>query len=463
MKNKQTLKDQLSKIKCIEHERQIVQIGLDLNLLPSQRALCEMCGQKAIMVPISIDRAIVMLRMIQNDDDILKDQALVSLIDQCLNGGDRALTVKDIITIGTVLSNKFIKIGDNFVLRSKYIANKDKTQLDTSESFQNKRKLLKKQHQLIGNQSIVIKESTKYEAKTGIEWIKNIIETDQSQSSFISSSFSPIIKIWSGGKFKELKHENQFVRCVTLFDEELIVCYADQSIRIWKQKDGTDWTVDQTLKEQHQGEIWSVITHFETFVTGSYDKTLKVFSKRRNNRLHSNYKSIQTVDINDCQVTCMAIHDDILGIGSRSGSLAICQFTDIWNLTQILSKHTAAIQCVAFKADQNLLATGSEDKSILLWEIKYGDQFELIQEIKDHQSYVFSLAFHPTYAAFLSGGLDNKMILFGLDSKGRWIKYQELNKDNPITVIQFLKDNWKFYIGTSVGTIILHEIEQQQQ
>lgn len=49
------------------------------------------------------------------------------MIDQCLNGGDRALTVKDIITIGTVLSNKFIKIGDNFVLRSKYIANKDKT------------------------------------------------------------------------------------------------------------------------------------------------------------------------------------------------------------------------------------------------------------------------------------------------------------------------------------------------
>ncbi|CAD8120743.1 unnamed protein product [Paramecium sonneborni] len=169
------------------------------------------------------------------------------------------------------------------------------------------------------------------------------------------------------------------------------------------------------------------------------------------------------VDISDCQVTCMAIHDDILGIGSRSGALVICQFTDAWNLTQIISKHTAAIQCVAFKPDQNLLATGSDDKSIILWEMKQGDQFEFLQEIKDHQSYVLSLAFHPTYAAFLSGGLDNKMILFSLDSKGRWIKYQELNKDNPITVIQFLKDNWRFYIGTSVGTIILNEIEQQQQ
>ncbi|CAK75743.1 unnamed protein product (macronuclear) [Paramecium tetraurelia] len=453
MTNKQTLKDQLPKIKCIEHERQIVQIGLDQNLLPSQRALCEVCGQKAIMVPISIDRAIVMIRMIQNDEDIVQDQAMVSMIDQCLNGGDRALTVKDIITIGTVLSNKFIKIGDNFIEPN--LIHRNHSRIRENQ--------IKKQHQLIGNQSIVIKESTKYEAKTGIEWIKNIIETEHSQSSFISSSFSPIIKVWSGGKFKELKHENQFVRCVTLFDEELIVCYADSSIRIWKQKDGSEWTVDQTLKEQHQGEIWSVITHFETFVTGSYDKSLKVFSKRRNNRLHQNYKCIQKVDINDCQVTCMAIHDDILGIGSRSGSLAICQFTDVWNLTQILSKHTAAIQCVAFKADQKLLATGSDDKSILLWEMKNGDQFELIQEIKDHQSYVFSLAFHPTYAAFLSGGLDNKMMLFGLDSKGRWIKFQELNKDNPITVIQFLKDNWKFYIGTSVGTIILHEIEQQQQ
>lgn len=35
-----------------------------------------------------------------------------------------------------------------------------------------------------------------------------------------------------------------------------------------------------------------------------------------------------------------------------------------------------------------------------------------------------------------------------------------MNKDNPITTISFLKDNYRFYIGTSVGSIILHEIDK---
>lgn len=32
------------------------------------------------MIPISVDRAMVMLRMIQNHEDVVKDQALVSVI-----------------------------------------------------------------------------------------------------------------------------------------------------------------------------------------------------------------------------------------------------------------------------------------------------------------------------------------------------------------------------------------------
>ena len=117
------------------------------------------------------------------------------------------------------------------------------------------------------------------------------------------------------------------------------------------------------------------------------------------------------------------------------------------------------IECVAFKPDQNIFATGSDDKLILIWEQDSSGEFECIQEISDHGSYIFCLSFHPTYAAFMSGGLDHKLILYGLDNRGRWVKHQEHTKDNPVTVIQFSRDSRRFYLGTSVGSIILYDIE----
>lgn len=46
------------------------------------------------------------------------------------------------------------------------------------------------------------------------------------------------------------------------------------------------------MKEQHKDEIWSIVIHFETFITGSYDSSLKVYSRRHTKKQKDSYSCI---------------------------------------------------------------------------------------------------------------------------------------------------------------------------
>ncbi|MBR8827065.1 MAG: Hsp70 family protein [Gomphosphaeria aponina SAG 52.96 = DSM 107014] len=94
---------------------------------------------------------------------------------------------------------------------------------------------------------------------------------------------------------------------------------------------------------------------------------------------------------------------EIMASGSEDQTIKLWNLhTKTYPLT--LQLHKKAITCLAFSPDKPLLATGSEDTSVILWHWKTG---EALKTFTDHHEQIFSLTFSCDGQTLASGGWDN--------------------------------------------------------
>ena len=67
----------------------------------------------------------------------------------------------------------------------------------------------------------------------------------------------------------------------------------------------------------------------------------------------------------------------------------------------LLKGHTDAVRCLAFAPDGALLASGSSDGTVRLWEVASGRE---ATQLRGHVGWVVALAFTPDGLALASGG-----------------------------------------------------------
>ncbi|HEY9852629.1 MAG TPA: serine/threonine-protein kinase [Leptolyngbyaceae cyanobacterium] len=128
----------------------------------------------------------------------------------------------------------------------------------------------------------------------------------------------------------------------------------------------------------------------------------------------------------------------------QSISLADAQFS----LAHHLIGHTASIYALAISPDSQTLVSGSNDKSIKIWDLNSG---KLVNTLRGHKNAVNSVAISPDGQTLASGGGDRTLKLW--DLKTGKLKKDLLGHSASVFAIAFSPDNQTLASGSSDNTI----------
>jgi len=212
------------------------------------------------------------------------------------------------------------------------------------------------------------------------------------------------------------------IKTIIYINEEIPVFITgsiDKTIKIWHIQE--NYCID-TLCGHSDSVVCllyigkSLITNSKDcriLVSGSKDCTIKVWNYLINmclKTLTGHERSVQ------CLVDMRALGENIIASGSSDTSIRV------WNLksgTQIkfFNEHELTVQCMIypFNFNKNLLVSGSLDTSIRIWDVIKGVQDK---KLVGHNDFVTSLvSFHEIHVnLMLSGGWDKHFNLWDLET-----------------------------------------------
>lgn len=123
------------------------------------------------------------------------------------------------------------------------------------------------------------------------------------------------------------------------------------------------------------------------------------------------------------------------------------------NLSIFLNGHTLSVDNVAFSPDGHLLASGSADRRVIIWDlVNYSQRFKLEGHTKQLRSVVFS----PNGKILASGGLDKTVILWDVETGKQFQQFEGFTLG--VLSVAFSPDGKILVAGTASGTITLFDM-----
>ena len=110
--------------------------------------------------------------------------------------------------------------------------------------------------------------------------------------------------------------------------------------------------------------------------------------------------------------------------------------------------HPEGVNSVAFSPDGKLLASGSWDKTVQLWEVKTGEQRWLLT---GHMASVISVAFSPEHKVLASGSADKTVRLW--DTARGTSKQMLTGHTDAVTSVAFSRDGKLLASGSVDKTV----------
>ena len=130
----------------------------------------------------------------------------------------------------------------------------------------------------------------------------------------------------------------------------------------------------------------------------------------------------------------------------------------IWKCVLTLTGHFDSVNSVAFSPDGEMLASGSRDKTIEIWDMKKGKRwFTLI----GHSDWVDTVAFSPDNQILASGGRDQGIEIWNLRKAKRW--FTLLGHQDRVYTVAFNKDGRILASGGRDQTIKIWDLQKAKE
>jgi hypothetical protein len=118
-----------------------------------------------------------------------------------------------------------------------------------------------------------------------------------------------------------------------------------------------------------------------------------------------------------------------------------------------LTGHTDTIVSLAFSADGKTLATGSNDKTVRLWDVETGKEKA---KLAGHEDEVYCLAFGPDDKTLITAGKDMTVRTWDLKTVK---ETQKLKIDSPVWGLAVTRDGKRIVAGGKDGGVTMFDAE----
>ncbi len=125
----------------------------------------------------------------------------------------------------------------------------------------------------------------------------------------------------------------------------------------------------------------------------------------------------------------------------------------VWQSIHTLTAHSGQIRAVAISPDSRIVASGSADKTINLWDLANGN---LIHALSDHTNWVRGVAFSPDGKTLVSCSADKTIKLWHVSS-GKLIQTLT-GHANGVSAITISPDGKTIISGSDDGTVKLWQL-----
>ncbi len=194
-----------------------------------------------------------------------------------------------------------------------------------------------------------------------------------------------------------------------------------------------------------------------TIASGSDDSTIKLWNVEIGNEIRTltGHGIKMRMDIIVGTIYSLAFSPDDITLASGSEDKTIKLWnTKTGNEIRTLTGHKDTVYSVAFSPDGTKLASGSGDKTIKLWNTKTGNE---IRTLTGHKNTVYSVALSPDSTKLASGSEDSTIKLWDVET-GNEIRTLTGHKDTVYSVA-FSPDGTKLASGSLDGTIKLWNVK----